>query len=66
MDVELAEEATESLLRVGCEALVAEEDDAVLDEGRVDLLEGPSGAARSTPWISAPTCGVSFCAWITR
>src|SRR5262245_64650656 len=40
MDVQLAEELTESLLLRGREVLVAEEDHAVVDQRRMDLLEG--------------------------
>src|SRR5262249_21857979 len=40
MDVQLTEEPAEGLLLRGREVLVAEEDHAVVDQGRMDLLEG--------------------------
>src|SRR5262250_1346739 len=40
MDVELAEAPAESLVLIGSEVLIAEEDDPVVDEGVVDPLEG--------------------------
>jgi len=55
--VELAEAATEGEVLLARDLLIAEQQDALLEEGAVDQVERGvlSGLARSTPWISAPS-----------
>ena len=56
MHEDVAEAAREGLVLGGVECLVAEEDDAVIEEGAPDAatLASSSLVPRSTPWISAP------------
>jgi hypothetical protein len=64
--VQLAEQPAEGFLLVGGEVLVAEKDDAVVDQRVVDLLEGPLVERLreiDTPDLGAGV-GVSLSTWI--